>query len=166
MKKILFLFLFILAASTIKAQARFGYLSYDSVFQSMREYAQAKSSLAELRSKYDAEVKRSEDEFNKKYEDFLDGQKEFPPTIYQKRLMELQEYMNRNEAFRDKTRKLLRDAENDIYTPIQEKLNAVIRTVGKEKGLAFILNTDYNACPYIDPQQGEDITATVKGKLQ
>lgn len=167
MKKVFLLLFFSIFSFSINAQtAIFGYLSYDSVFQSMREYAQAKQSLAELKAKYDAEVKRSEDEFNKKYEEFLDGQKDFPPTILQKRQRELQEYMDKNVAFKEETRKLLRDAENDAYAPIQDKLNAVIRIVGKEKGLAFVLNTDYNACPYIDPQRGEDISSVVKDRLK
>jgi outer membrane protein len=166
MKKVFLLLFFTVFSFSVGAQVKFGYLSYDSVFQSMREYAQAKQSLADLKAKYDAEIKHSEDEFNKKYEEFLDGQKDFPPTILQKRQMELQEFMDKNVAFKEETRKFLRDAENDAYAPIQDKLNAVIRAVGKEKGFAFILNVDYNSCPYIDPSQGENISSVVKDRLK
>jgi outer membrane protein len=33
--------------------------------------------------------------------------------------------------------------------------------VGAERGYAFIINTDQNACPFISPQQGEDVTQAV-----
>jgi outer membrane protein len=149
-----------------EAQIKFGFLSYEAAFQSMPEYAKAQASLKDLKSKYDKELKRTEDEFNKKYEDFLDGQKDFPPSILQKRQMEMQEMLEKNIAFKEDTKKLLHDAENDTYAPIQEKLNNVIRSVGKEKGFAFILNTDYNSCPYIDTTQGEDINTIIKVRLK
>jgi outer membrane protein len=164
-KTILFLFLIVLPLMA-SAQMKFGYLSYDAAFQSMHEYAQAKKSVDDLRTRYDAEMKRAEDDFNKKYEEFLDGQKDFPASILQKRQMELQEMMQKNVSFKDEARRLLREAENDAYAPLQDRLSGVLREIGKEKGFAFILNTDYNACPYIDPLQGEDINALVKDKVK
>lgn len=166
MKKTVLILFLVFFPFVSNAQIKFGYLSYDAAFQSMREYPQAKKSVDDLRSKYDAEMKRAEDDFNQKYEDFLDGQKDFPPTILQKRQMELQEMMQKNIAFKEEARKLLHDAENDAYAPLQDKLNGVLRVIGKEKGYAFILNTDYNACPYIDPLQGEDVTAAVKDRVK
>ena len=67
------------------AQVKFGYFSYEEAFQSMPEYALAQANLKDLKSKYDAEMKRVEEEFNRKYEEFLDGQGDFAPTILQKR---------------------------------------------------------------------------------
>ena len=76
MKKLI-LFLLLLATMPAMAQGelKFGYLSYNVVMQAMPEYAAMQSSMAELREKYEAEQKRVEDDFNKKYEEFLDGQK-------------------------------------------------------------------------------------------
>ncbi len=55
------------------AQVKFGYLSYDEAIKSMPEYAVMQENINDLRSKYDAEQKRVEEEFNRKYEEFLDG---------------------------------------------------------------------------------------------
>ena len=55
------------------ASCRFGYLSYDSVIVSMSEYASMQQSMEQLRAQYAAEQQRIEDDFNKKYEEFLDG---------------------------------------------------------------------------------------------
>lgn len=38
--------------------------------------------------------------------------------------------------------------------------------MGKEKGFAFILNTDNNAAPYLNAEMGEDITAALEEKLK
>lgn len=140
-----------------KAQIRYGYLSYDSVFHAMPEYAVAQKNLADLRQKYEAEMKRSEDEFNAKYEQFLEGQRDYVQSILQKRQAELQEMMDKNIAFRKEANRLLAQAEKDAYAPVQARLNAAIAKIGSERGLAFVLNTDGNACPYIDPAMGENI---------
>ena len=82
-------------------QLRFGVLSFDEALKSMPEYAQVQKNLASLKAKYDAEMKRSEDEFNKKYEEFLEGQRDFAPSIFQKRQAELQDMMEKNIKFRE-----------------------------------------------------------------
>ena len=84
------------AQTTIK----YGYLSYQEVLKFMPEYAVAQTKLADLKQKYDNEMKRVEDEFNKKYEQFLEGQKDFAPTILRKRQVELQELIAKNIASR------------------------------------------------------------------
>ena len=117
--------------------------------------------MADLRSKFDAEMKRVEDDFNRKYEEFLEGQRDFAPTILQKRQTELQEMLTRNVAFKAESEKLLRQAEIDAMAPLRKKLQAAIQQVGAEGGYAFILNTDGDACPYIDPTMGEDVSEMV-----
>lgn len=45
-------------------------------------------------------------------------------------------------------------------------LNEAIRAVGVENGYAYIINTDGNACPFINPAMADDVTNAVKEKLQ
>ena len=83
--KRLFTVLMLVLPLSLQAQMQFGYMSYKTVMAEMPEYAQAKQSMAELKAKYDAEATRGEEEFQKKFVDFLQGQKDFPQTIMQKR---------------------------------------------------------------------------------
>ena len=147
------------------AQVRFGYLSYSEVLQSMPDYAKVKSDVAKLQGQFEGEMKRAEEEFNKKYEEFLEGQHEFAVSIRNKRQSELQELMEKNMAFKQEARRLLKNAEADAMKPLHEKLKAVLAQVGQQQGLAFILNTDGDALPYVDPAQGEDVTEIVKREL-
>ena len=148
------------------AQVKFGFFSYEEAFQSMPEYALVQANLKDLHSKYDAETRRAEEEFNRKYEEFLDGQSDFAPTILQKRQTELQELMKKNVAFKAESIKLLKQAETEAYAPLREKMRKVLATIGAEHGYAFILNTDGDACPYIDPEMGEDVSQIVKEALR
>lgn len=144
---------------------QFGYLSYNEVFSQMPEYISAQQQFQQLRSKYDAEATRSEEEFQRKFAEFMQGQHDFPPSIMQKRQAELQELMEKSISFRQESQKLLAEAEAALKQPAIDKLNAAIQAVGAEKGLLFILNTDGNACPFVHPQAGVNVTNFVISKL-
>ncbi len=164
MRKILFTILFtLLAVMPMAAQQKlkFGYLSYETVMRSMPEYAEMQSNMADLRQKYEAEQKRVELDFNKKYEEFLDGQKSFPKNILQKRQSELQEMLDKSVAFKQESQRLLADAENSMLASIRTIVAQAVEKIGKERDYAFILDMDSNANTWINPAMGEDITEAV-----
>lgn len=163
--KRLFVFFFVVIPLVASAQIQFGYLSYQQVIKEMPEYTQAMQELKTLKDKYDEEATRGETEFQKKFVDFLQGQKDFPQTIMQKRQAELQTLMDNGVAFRMQVQTLLAQAEKDLVAEVQKKLNRVLLEVGVENGYGFILNTDDNACPYINPVIGVDVTELVRQKL-
>ena len=111
-------------------------------------------------------MKRAENEFNNKYEEFLEGQRSFAPSILQKRQAELQELMEKNITFRQETERLLKQAEQEAYEPVRKRLNAIVQEIGSQRGYAFILNTDNNACPYVDSSMAENITTLIKDALK
>ena len=166
MKRIVLLFLPLLFPLMVGAQVKFGYFSYEQILKWMPEYKIVVDNMNDLKSKYDAETKRVEEEFNKKYEEFLDGQRDFAPTILQKRQTELQELLNRNVAFKAESERLLAEAEKEAFAPLHQKLSKALQAIGAQNGYAFILNTDGNACPYIDPTMGEDVTNMLKEALK
>ena len=144
---------------------QFGYLSYNEVFEKMPEYQKAKEDFAALKEKYDAEATRAEEEFQRKFAEFLQGQKDFPPSILQKRQAELQDLMDKSVTFRKESRRLLRQAEGELQAPVSTRLNEAIQAVGAELGLIFVLNTDGNSLPFVHPQVGVNVTAPVLQKL-
>ena len=174
MRRIL-LAIFSLAVLTLSAQEaevkltpsfRFGYLSYGAAIQSMREYAVVQQKLSDLTAQYQAETKRVEDEFNQKYEDFLEGQRDFPQTILQKRQTELQELMERNIAFKANSKKELAQAEQEALAPLRIRLIELLGRIGRERSYAFIVDTDVKALPFINPDMGDDINQLVKDALK
>lgn len=150
----------------VEQSLRFGYFSYEEVLHTMPGYAIAKHNMEDLRAKYDAETKRAEDEFNAKYEEFLDGQRSFAPSILEKRQAELRELMAKNVTFKAEAVRLLQQADADAYAPLKAQIDAAVQKVGKVKGLAFILNTDKGAFPYVNALCGEDVTLLIKENLK
>lgn len=143
----------------------FGYLSYDEVMHAMPEYAKAVKSLGELKEAYDKEAARAEQEFSKKFSEYLDGQKSFPENIMLKRQKELQLLMEQSTKFKKEAETLLANAEKELMEPVRKALNNAIYLVGKKNGYAYVLNTDANAYPYIDGSAGEDCTDAVLTQL-
>ena len=145
---------------------KFGFLSYEAALQSMPDYTLAQNKLADLKAQYQTEAKRVEDEFNRKYEEFLEGQREFPKTILQKRQSELQELMQKNIAFKQQGLDELAKAEQEAMAPLRIKLIEALGKIGRERGYAFIVDTDQKALPFINPAMGEDINQTVQDALK
>ena len=145
---------------------RYGFVNADSVLHAMPEYAMAQRSLTALRQKYDREMKRSEDDFNIKYESFLDQQRDLVPSILHKRQAELQDMMEKNIAFKAEARRLLAQAEADAMAPLREQINELLQQVAKDMQLAFVLNTGSDACPYVNPAMSVDITDTLVDLLK
>lgn len=166
MKKLFLLIVLGVLSLTANAQTRFGYFSFDNVLKSMPDYVMAQRSIDDLRQKYDAEMKRAEDEFNSKYEEFLDVQKDLVPAILRKRQAELQEMMQKNINFKNESQRLLKQAEADAFAPVKNKLYNALTKVGQAQGYAFILNTDGDTCPYVNPEMGEDATELIKEALK
>ncbi|MCD8288896.1 MAG: OmpH family outer membrane protein [Prevotella sp.] len=162
----LFACLALLLPATLAAQEtvafRFGCISYNEVLEAMPEYAQIDSDMVELKAKYDAEMTAAEDEFNAKYEAFLDEYAGYTPAILAKRQGELEDMLNRNEAFRDEARRLLQQARDEKVAAVRAKLDAVIADVANEYSLAFVLSADDKAVPFLNAKMAYNITAAVK----
>ena len=176
MKKFLFV-IFACMALTAQAQdstqvqesaqtLRFGFLSYEAALKAMPENGNVQMKMDSLRSAFQAELQRVENEFNRKYEEFLEGQREFPKTILQKRQTELQQLMEKNIEFKANSLKELDAAEKEAMAPLRLRLNDVLREIGIKKGYAFIYDTDTKALPFLNPEMGDDINLIVKDALQ
>ncbi len=157
--------LFLALPVALAAQVKIGFLSYSEVLQQMPEYAQAQERMNTLKAQYDKEAKSSEEDFQRKFAEFLQGQKDFPQNILLKRQAELQTMMETNIKFRQEADSLMQKAETDMLAEVQDKLDVAIEAVGISEGYAAILNTDDNQCPFINPALGNDVTLLVCRRL-
>ena len=165
MKLLVFILPILMFCIASSAQIQFGYVSYEQILKELPEYAQAQQDLAALKAKYETEAQKGEEEFQQKFVDFLQGQKDFPQAIMQKRQAELQSLMDSGVAFRMKSQDLIAQAEKDLMQEAQKRLNRALLEVGVEMGYGYILNIDNNNCPYINPVVGVDVTNLVRKKL-
>lgn len=140
--------------------------SYEKCWEAMPEVAKAKAELETLREQYVAEMKRSEADFNDKYEDFLEQQAKLAASIRNKRQAELQKIMEENLAFKAKSQETLANTEAAKYAPIKEKLQQAIEKIAKDGNYNMVMNRDNGTIPYIDNVKIVDITDAIISKLK
>ncbi len=159
--------LFIVLGISANAQStvKFGYLNADSLLCTLPEYAQVEASMQQLRDKYKAETEYNEQDFRRRYAEFLAGQKQFTQNILTKRQIDLQQSLERGMAYRQQADSLLRTTHEQLLQPVRHKLNKAIQAVGLERGYEYVLNTAKGDYPFINPIVGEDATEAVKEKL-
>jgi len=164
MKRNLLILLVLVATSAI-AQSKFGYVSYKEIVKALPEYAIVTTHIDELQAKYEAEIARSEREFNQKYSDFIEEQAGFPENIRIKRHKELQELMEKSIEFKDEVNRAMREARHEMMKPLYEKVDEAVMTICIDEGYDYILNTDERVYIAINPNHGKDITAQLKKAL-
>lgn len=149
----------------LMAQIRFGYMNYAEVLKLLPDYAVAEANLAELQGKYDAEIQRSEDEFTRKYAEFLQEQQDFPQNIMVKRHKELQELMEKSISFKNEINATLKTARDKMLEPLMMELNDAIAKVALKYNLDYVINTEDKSYLYINSSVGMDVTNEVKMQL-
>jgi len=159
------LILLSLVALTATAQSKFGYVSYKEIVKALPEYAIVTTHIDELQAKYEAEIARSEREFNQKYSDFIEEQAGFPENIRIKRHKELQELMEKSIEFKDEVNRTMREARHEMMKPLYEKVDEAVMKICIDEGYDYILNTDERVYIAINPNNGKDITARLKKAL-
>ena len=154
-----------LIAMGAMAQSKFGYVSYMELIKALPEYSIVITHLDELQAKYEAEITRSEREFNQKYADFIEEQYDFPENIRIKRHKELQELMDKSIEFKDEVNRTMREARREMMKPLHEKIDEAVMKVCEDNNYDYVLNIDDRAYIAINPKSGKDITEKVKKEL-
>ena len=165
MKRNLFILLAFISM-TAMAQSRFGYVSYREIVRMLPEYSIVEAHIDELQAKYEAEIERSDREFNQKYTDFIEEQSQFPDNIRMKRHKELQELMEKSIAFKKEVNHVMREARAEMMKPLYEKIDEAVMVLCVDGDYDYILNTDERVYIAINPQKGEDITEQLKQALK
>lgn len=138
-----------------------GQVSSAKILPLMPQYKAVQQNLDVLREQYEAEAKKSESDFQRKFEEFMKGQSEFPKTILKKRQNELQNMLDTNAAFRVKVQNLLAEAEKAMLADVKAELSEAISAVAQEKGISLVVDLDGGSVPYVVPGLALDITKDV-----
>lgn len=162
------------STSTVQSQPRprprprafiFGQVSSSRILTRMPQYKAVQDNLKALKEQYEAEARKSESDFQRKFEEFMQGKKEFPKTILEKRQNELQNMLETNASFRIKVQALLKEAEESMMADVKAELHDAITIVAQERGISIVYDVDGGSVPYIVPGLATDITAEVMRHL-
>ena len=166
LKKIALLILLALPLGVSAQTLKFGHMNSAEIIPSMPEYTKAITELEALQKKYTEELTRTQEEFNRKYQEFQQAiaGDSLPPNIAERRQKELQDMMQRQEEFQQEAQQGMQQAEQNLMTPIYQKLNTAIEAVGASEGVVYIFDLARTQIPYVGPQS-IDLTTKVKSQL-
>ena len=166
MRKVIFTIIVICSVFCTANAQKIGHFSYNAVLQGLPAYVAAQQNLQRMRKQYADELQAAEKEFSEKYEFFIEQQSSLDPSISEKRQSELRSLYDSNIKFRDNSRRMLQQTEADLMSPIKASISSAISIVGKDGGYTVIINTDSDACPYIDGAATTDVTAEILSLLR
>ena len=146
------------------AQAKFGHMNSQEIITVMPEFTKAQADLDALSKQYREEMQRSEEEFNRKYQELLQQQDSLPKNILERRSKEVQDMAQRQQQFQQEAYQALEKAQQDAMVPIYKKLDDAVQAVGKAEGVVYIFDIARTPVAYIGTGS-IDLTAKVKTQL-
>ncbi len=162
-----------LSANAANAQQKIGNVNSDDIFDSLSEVKTANTTIDNLTKAKQTEIEKLISEYQTKLKAAQDKEKTLSQANKEavtKELVaaqtELQTLGKKIEDARTQAAKDIGAKQNELYSPLQQKVKAAISAVAKERSLSYVFDTsaqEGNNLVYTDGS--EDITSQVKAKL-
>ena len=164
MLKKIALILLLIAPMSLFAQ-KFGHIKTQEILTVMPEYTKAQTDIQTMQQQYEDEMKRLQDEINKKFAAYQQEQANLPKNIQERRQKELQELNERGMQMGQDAQQQLQQSWLQMLEPIAKKIDDAIKAVGQEGGYIYIFDLNATQIPFINEAHSTDVTAAVKAKL-
>ncbi len=156
-----FIFVEKLAAQTAQQIA---YINSNELLEAMPEKVNASNILIDLNQKYKDELKVMQNDYNKKYSDFISYQTSMAENIRLRRMQELYELERQINEFMKLAQQDVESQEKALIEPLRLKIKDAIYQVGIEKGFICIYDLANPAIAFVTPD-ALDASDLVKQKL-
>ena len=137
----------------------------DKIRAQMPEYTKAQTDIQTMQKQYEDEMKRLQDEINKKFAAYQQEQANLPKNIQERRQKELQELNERGMQMGQDAQQQLQQSWIEMLEPIAKKIDDAIKAVGQEGGYVYIFDLNATQIPFVNETLSTDVTSAVKGKL-
>lgn len=156
----------LLYSGKLSAQSanQIAFINSNEIFAVMPERIKASESLNELNSKYKAELELMQNDYNKKYSDFISYQASMGESIRLRRMQELYELERNINSFMKVAKEDVEAQEAEKLVPLRQKLKDAIYQVGVEQGYICVYDLANPTIIFVTPN-AVDITPLVKIKL-
>ena len=139
MKKLIIAVL--LALPVIASAQKFGHINTQELFAEMPEVAQVKLKMDTIQSLYENQLASMNEEFQKKVQDYQTQEATMAEAIKQIRQQELQEMQQRIQLFYQTAEQDIQKKQQELLTPVHEKMTKAIKTVGEREGYTYIFDS-------------------------
>ncbi|MBQ1253160.1 MAG: OmpH family outer membrane protein [Alistipes sp.] len=165
MKKVLKLTLAVVCVmftSSLFAQ-KIGYINTDPIVANMAETKEAMTKIEAFAKDLSAQAETLQVEFNTKFQEYQKNAEGMTDSIKQLKEKELDDISNRIQQFEQIAQQDIQKKQQELMTPIYEKVKTTINEVAKAGNYSVILPG--NALIYVDAATVADISKDVATKL-
>lgn len=152
------------AFSQVLPQATVAFVNTSEILEQMPEKAQATQQLLTLSENYKKELELMQNEYNKKYSDYITYQASLSENIKLRRMQELTELESRIRQFMELAQEDIENQEKVLLEPLKQKIKDAVRTVGIERNYTVIYDLANPGIAFVSPS-AEDATPHIKAKL-
>jgi len=160
MKKIIIAMM--LALPMLASAQKFGHINTQELFALMPEVNQIKLKMDTINSQYENQLAMMQEEIQKKMQDYQAQEATMPDAVKQIRQQELQEMNQRIQLFYQTAEQDIQKKQQELLTPVHEKMVKAIKVVGDREGYTYIF--DSAAMQYI-ADGANDVMSAVKKEL-
>jgi outer membrane protein len=140
------------------------YVNSEELLQVFPEKQQAAEKLLLLSDNYKKELELMQNEYNKKYSDYITYQASLAENIKLRRMQELTELENRMQQFMELAQKDMELQEMELLQPLRKKIGDAIHAVGLEQRFTVIYDLADPGIAFVSPE-AVDANPLVKKKL-
>ena len=164
MLKKIALILLLIAPMSVFAQ-KFGHIKTQEILVAMPDYIKAQTDIQTMQKQYEDEMKRAQEEFNKKFTAYQEEQANLPKNIQERRQKELQELSQMGMQMQQDAQQELERSWMTMLEPIAKKIDDAIKAVGQDGGYVYIFDLNATQIPFVNETLSTDVTSAVKAKL-
>ena len=162
LKKIVLLTFLCLPLGMMAQEIKIAHVNSMEIFGAMPETSAAETELANFGQTLRADIKGMQDEYNRKYTEFMQQSDSLIQSIKIRKMQEIEDLKDRIENYYQEAEQQVAKKRNDLNAPIVQKIKDAIKAVGEEQGYTFMM--EYGAFLYVSPK-AIDATPQVKAKL-
>jgi len=163
-KKIALVLICALPLSLMAQDVKLGHINSQEVLTLMPERAVIEKTLAALQTQWEGELVKMREEYYAKIKEFQDKQATMPASIKEARQSEIAEIEQRITTFNQTASTDLQKKQQELFTPVIDKVKKAINEVGAENNYTYIFDLSTQGIIYQSPKSN-DIAPLVKKKL-
>lgn len=159
--------LFLILSATLSAQnpqVAVAYVNTTDLLSAFPAKEEATQKLVALSENYKKELELMQNEYNKKYSDYITYQGSLAENIKLRRMQELTELENKMQQFMQLAQKDIGQQEKAMLEPLKKQISDAIRQVGVEHNFTVIYDLANPGIAFVNPV-AVDANPLVKAKL-
>ena len=124
----------------ISAQ-KFGHINTQELFAMMPEVNKVRLTMDTINNQYENQLASMNEEFQRKYQDYMAQEATMADAIKQIRQQELQEMQQRIQLFYQTAEQDIQKKQQELLAPVHEKMTKAIKAVGDREGYTYIFDS-------------------------